>query len=64
MARMRYQRLDDLFTVTCRNCGSTDVDLTAEDCDQCGLSVNAECNSCGASFNGHGFVRVGDERGK
>jgi hypothetical protein len=54
----RYQRLTDLFTVTCRQCGSTDVDLSVDSCGQCGDTVEAECNGCGAVFRSHDFTRV------
>ena len=52
----RYQKLTDLFTVTCKKCGSTDVDLFGDNCEQCGLSVIAECNKCKSRFDGHDFV--------
>ena len=56
----RYLRLTDLFTVTCRRCGGTDVDLLADACDQCGNSVVAECNACGQRFDGHDFLTTTD----
>ena len=50
-----FVTLNDLFTVKCKHCGSEDVDLSIDVCDQCGNSVNAECNKCGRKFNGHDF---------
>jgi predicted amidophosphoribosyltransferase len=52
-----FVTLKDLFTVTCIGCGSTDVDLSVDACDQCGNSVNAECNACGRKFDGHEFKK-------
>ena len=57
MAR-RYQRLEDLFRVTCRSCGSENVTLMVDVCDRCGNSVTACCDDCGVQFDGHAFVQV------
>ena len=55
---MRYLTLSDVFTVTCNNCGSSDVDLHGDYCEVCGVELNGCCNNCGSSFNYHDFERV------
>jgi hypothetical protein len=52
----RYQKWNDLFTVTCRKCGNTDVDLCADFCEGCGSSVKVTCNKCGIVYDYHDFV--------
>lgn len=55
---MRYIELKDLFDVICKKCGSTDVDLTADSCPDCGDSVSANCNKCGTEYKYHDFKKI------
>jgi ribosomal protein L37E len=52
----RYQRLSDFITVTCNRCGSADVDLSSDECSQCGSEISSECNACHAKYEYHDFV--------
>lgn len=54
----RFLRLEDLFTVTCNRCGSTDVDLWAEECGECGTNITATCNKCNLKYNYHNFKQI------
>jgi hypothetical protein len=51
----RCLRLTDLFEVKCKRCSSTDVDLISQDCDKCGPTISAECNSCNLKYDYHDF---------
>jgi len=51
----RYQGLTDLFTVTCKQCGSTDVDLYGDSCSEWGNFVNATCNNCESKYDYYEF---------
>ena len=55
MGTRRYQRLNDLFTVTCRACESTDVDVCCDSCNCCGNTITATCNNCDNSYDYHDF---------
>lgn len=59
--RKRYVRFDDLFTVTCKKCGSTNVDLWTEDCSECGNSVTASCSKCGSHYAYHEFKKIEED---
>jgi len=54
----RFQKFDDLFIVRCKNCNSEDVDLTPEECSECGLTIKAECNNCGQTYDYHSFKKI------
>lgn len=55
---MRYLELTDFVTITCVNCGSTNVDLIPEYCEQCGNVINSRCNNCGLEHEYHNFEQV------
>lgn len=61
---MIFQRLDDEFRIICKSCGSEDIDLSAQDCKDCGIMINAECNKCGNEFNHHDFKKIEDDDGE
>ena len=44
--------------IICRNCGSEDVDLTSEECHECGSRIKAECNKCGNKYDYHNFNQI------
>ncbi len=54
MAR-RYEYLVDYFLITCKKCGSSNVDLGVDKCGECGNTVKGECNDCGSEFDPHAF---------
>lgn len=58
----RYKTLTDCFTIICKECGGN-VDLTVDECDQCGPSINGECTNCGNEFDSHDFVFGNDDSG-
>jgi len=63
----RFLNLKDLFTITCNKCGSTDVDIHAEECHECGVCISGECNNCGNKYDYHDFKQIKvwyDEKGK
>ncbi len=51
----RFEHLEDKFEIKCKACGSTDVDLTVNFCEECGYTIDAKCNSCGSKYNYHDF---------
>jgi len=57
----RFQEIEDLFTVTCKNCGSKDTHLSAESCDICGTCITAYCNTCTAKYDPHDFILIEEE---
>lgn len=54
----RCADVKDLFTITCKRCKSKDVDLSITDCPECGITINAECNSCGQKYDYHNFKKI------
>jgi len=57
----RPVRLQDKFQITCKKCGSTDVDLYPENCGICGVIIDAHCNSCKEDYKKHDFEWVEEE---
>jgi len=58
--------LNDLFKITCKRCGSTDIDLETHECDECGITITAECNYCYLKYKYHNFKQITatyDEKG-
>lgn len=55
---MRYLQLKDLFEIKCRKCGSNDIDINGEDCHECGVCINAECNNCNSKYDYHKFIQI------
>ena len=53
----RYVNMEDKFEIKCKACGSTDVDLDAEDCHECGMIIGATCNACKAKYDYHKFEK-------
>lgn len=54
----RPLNMKDLFELKCKKCSSTDVDLHAWECGECGGVIDAECNSCGSKYKYHDFIWV------
>ena len=54
----RFMNLKDFCIITCKKCGSEDVDLTAEDCPECGFIIKSECNNCGQKYDYHDFKQI------
>ncbi|GAI74706.1 unnamed protein product [marine sediment metagenome] len=54
----RFKNLKDLFTIACKKCSSEDVDLTADTCPECGITIKAECNKCGQCYDYHKFEKI------
>ena len=59
---MSYENFYDKFYVTCCKCGSTDVDLSVDSCEQCGNNIEAECNVCKSVFRYHVFKQINREK--
>lgn len=57
----RYLHFKDLFEVRCKKCGSINVDLEPDVCEECGIIIDAECNDCKSKFNYHDFIQVEGE---
>jgi len=58
----RFQALEDLFSITCKNCDSGDIDIWAEECDICGVCITAYCNTCTAKYDPHDFILIEEEK--
>jgi len=54
-----FIKLTDLFEVKCKICGSIDVDLYTDNCNQCGDSISATCNNCKNRYCYHDFKQKG-----
>jgi ribosomal protein L37E len=54
----RFQQLEDLFTITCKKCGSTDVDLSINECQECGNNIEARCRNCKQEYKYHDFKEI------
>ena len=54
----RFLRLTDLFEIKCKKCGSTDVDLSADTCEECGHTIDAYCNKCKSQYKYHDFKKI------
>lgn len=52
-----YLKFSDLFEINCKKCGSNDVNTYVDHCEECGDSINAECNVCGSKYDYHEFER-------
>ena len=50
-----YITLEDKFKIICRVCGSEEVYLGVDECEECGNTVSADCNKCHAKFRYHDF---------
>jgi len=57
----RYECLEDYFVIKCRNCKSTNIDLSVEECSICGTSISAYCNNCGSNYDPHEFKWIKKE---
>jgi len=57
----RFQALEDLFTITCKNCGSKDTHLSAEECDICETCISVYCSACTAKYDPHDFILIEEE---
>ena len=51
----RYEKLEDYFVIKCRNCESTNVDITSEECAICGTCISMYCNNCNSNYDPHNF---------
>jgi len=51
----RFVSFSDRFETRCKKCGSTDVDVSNNDCHECGITTKAECNKCGSKYDCHAF---------
>ena len=58
MLELRFIKLEDLFEVKCKKCGSNDVSLCAEECPECGTYITAVCSKCDQKFDYHDFKKV------
>lgn len=54
----RFLTLKDKFKIMCRQCNSEDVDLSVEDCVECGDTVLGVCNKCGSKYSYHAFESI------
>ena len=54
----RFLNLEDFFTITCKKCGSTEVDLWTDDCPECGTTITATCKKCNSRYHYHDFIQV------
>jgi hypothetical protein len=54
----RFRILEDLFTITCKNCGSKNARLLAEECDICGTCISVYCNDCTQKYDPHDFIEI------
>jgi len=52
-----FVKFEDKFTVTCNNCGSTNVTLTSYECHECGNLIDAVCENCGSEYKYHNFEK-------
>ena len=52
----RYQQFEDLFTVTCKQCGSKSVDVSGDFEEDIGSVIYAICNNCGSSYDYLNFI--------
>ena len=57
----RYKEITDLFSITCKNCGSTNIDIWAESCDICRTCITAKCNTCTEKYDSHDFMFIEEE---
>ena len=60
----RYLYLIDLFEIRCKKCNSIDVDLSSENCSECGNCISAECNNCDSKYDYHDFKQINIEYDK
>jgi len=54
----RYVNIYDKFLVRCKRCGSTNVSLMVNNCEECGDTVSASCNNCKNKFDYHDFEEM------
>ena len=55
---MDFLRLTDLFEIKCRKCGSIDVTLSVDECEECGNTVSAYCSKCKSNYEYHDFKQI------
>jgi hypothetical protein len=60
MEKKRYLDCKDFFTIKCKKCGSEDIGLMANHCDECGDYIDVCCNQCGLEYNYHDFKQMSD----
>ena len=53
--KFAYVQFADRFTVVCNRCKSTAVDVSIDDCDMCGATLNGYCTNCKAKYRYHDF---------
>jgi len=54
----RFEKIEDYIEFKCKKCGSNDIWIYAEECNECGLYINSECNSCKAEYKYHDFKQI------
>jgi len=58
----RFLTLKDIFEIKCKICGSTDVDLMASECEECGITIDGYCNKCHSKYSYHDFKQIEENK--
>jgi predicted RNA-binding Zn-ribbon protein involved in translation (DUF1610 family) len=53
-----YIQFEDKFEVICKTCGSKNVSLSVDECEECGNTISGYCNQCRTKFNYHDFEKT------
>lgn len=57
----RFLNLTDFFLIKCKRCGSENIEISVEECSECGDSVKGECNDCHLEYKYHNFAKLTEE---
>jgi len=57
----RYTKPKDKFIIKCRKCNSEDVDITSDQCEECGSIIIVSCNSCDNKYDYHDFEMIEED---
>ena len=54
----RFENIRDYIEIKCKKCGSSNVELSVNECVECGSIIECECNDCKAEYNYHDLMFI------